>query len=185
VLTSPPAEADDADLMRRVAEHDPAGLAGIYDRHATLLHSVLLKMLADPAEAQDLLHDLFLSLPQKASNYDPSLGKPIAWLITLARHRAIDQLRRRSTHERFVRRSSGESDGSQPAFSGPHDDEKAVLYECVRRLPDDQRQTLHLAYFGGFTQQEIAEQLAQPLGTVKARIRRGLLKLRDCLEGRL
>lgn len=185
MLTSPPAESDDADLMRRVAEHDPAGLAGIYDRHATLLHSVLLKMLADPAEAQDLLHDVFLSLPQKASNYDPSLGKPIAWLITLARNRAIDRLRRRSTHERFVRRSSEEADGTQPAFSGPHDDEKAALHDCVRRLPDDQRQTLHLAYFGGFTQQEISQQLAQPLGTVKARIRRGLLKLRDCLEGRL
>lgn len=180
-----PPEIDDVELMRLASEHHSAAVAMLYDRHSTLLYSVLMQKLADPGEAQDILHDVFLKLPRKASLYNSAFGRPAAWLLTLARNAAIDLLRRQTTHRRYVQKAEQETTGFAPAFDGPHSDEVELLHNCVGTLPDDQKQTLKLAYFGGLTQQEISDQLSQPLGTVKARIRRGLLKLRDCVEGKL
>lgn len=174
---------DDVELMKLASGQDSAALAELYDRHSPLLYSVLMQKLADPADSQDILHDVFLKLYHKASSYNPALGRPIAWLLTMARNAAIDKLRKRGSHQRYVAKAVHEVEPHAPAHAGPHSDELALLNHCVEILPEEQRQTLHLAYFGGLTQQEISDQLSQPLGTVKARIRRGLLKLRDCVEG--
>ena len=184
------AEPDDADLVRRVASRDAAAFTQLYDRHSTLLYSVALKILSDPEEARDVLQHVFLTLHEKAGRYDPALGRPAAWLATMARNRSIDRLRALKRDRGYADkiRLEAESSGFTPAPSnapGAYSDEVAMLRGAVAQLPSDQRQALELAYFGGLTQQEISDHLAQPLGTVKARIRRGLLKLKESLDGLL
>lgn len=184
-LTHP--EQDDADLVRRVASCDAAAFTILYDRHSPLLYSVALKILADPDEARDVLQHVFLTLHEKAARYDSALGRPAAWLATMARNRAIDRLRALKRERAYAEKVRMEADGDFTATFSPapaaYSDEIELLRGAVSGLPADQRQALELAYFGGLTQQEIADQLAQPLGTVKARIRRGLLKLRESLDG--
>ena len=183
-------EPDDADLVRRVALRDPSAFTRMYDRHATLLYSVALKILADPEEARDVLQHVFLTLHEKAGRYDPALGRPAAWLATMARNRSIDRLRslkRERTYAEKIRLEADPAELSSTTIAAPaaYSDEVELLHGAVAQLPPDQRQALELAYFSGLTQQEISEKLSQPLGTVKARIRRGLLKLRESLEGLL
>ncbi len=183
-------ELDDADLVRRVALRDPAAFTLMYDRHSTLLYSVALKILADPEEARDVLQHVFLTLHEKAARYDSALGRPAAWLAIMARNRSIDRLRalkRERTYAEKTRLEADPSSFSYPPTAAPaaYQDEVEMLHGAVAQLPADQRQALELAYFGGLTQQEISEKLSQPLGTIKARIRRGLLKLRESLDGLL
>lgn len=178
-------DVDDVQLMQMAAEQNPEAIGLLYDRHSTLLFSVLMHQLADPNEAKDILHDVFVKLHSKATQYRAAFGRPVAWLLTMARNAATDRQRRQSTHRRYVVKAEQEQPGFAPAFSGLHQDEVEVLNRCVGTLPEEQCSLLKLAYFGGFTQQEISDQLEQPLGTVKARIRRGLLKLRECVEGKL
>ncbi len=162
----------------------------MYDRHSTLLYSVALKILADPEEARDVLQHVFLTLHQKAVHFNAALGRPAAWLATMARNRSIDRLRalkRDRTYAENVRLETDPVDLSPDAANTPaaYSDEVEILRGAVAQLPSDQRQALEMAYFGGLTQQEISDTLSQPLGTVKARIRRGLLKLRESLDGLL
>ena len=183
-------EPDDADLVRRIALRDPAAFTLMYDRHSTLLYSVALKVLADPDEASDVLQHVFLTLHEKAARYDSALGRPAAWLATMARNRSIDRLRSLKRERNYAERIRLEADpaelsSSVTAAPAAYSDEVEMLHSAVAQLPPDQRQALELAYFGGLTQQEISEKLAQPLGTIKARIRRGLLKLRESLDGLL
>lgn len=98
---------------------------------------------------------------------------------------AIDRLRKRATHQRYLNKQTEQTEPCVAANDGPHDDELTVLKHCVEILPTQQREALDLAYFGGLTQQEISERLTQPLGSIKAWIRRGLLKLKDCVEAKL
>lgn len=160
----------------------------MYDRYCSLLYSVALKVLADPEEARDVLQHVFLTLHEKAARYDSALGRPAAWLATMARNRSIDRLRslkRERNYAEKVRLQADPADLSFTTAAAPatYPDEVEMLHGAVAQLPPDQRQALELAYFGGLTQQEISEKLSQPLGTVKARIRRGLLKLRESLDG--
>lgn len=181
-------ELDDADLVRRIALRDAAAFTIMYDRYCSLLYSVALKVLADPEEARDVLQHVFLTLHEKAARYDSALGRPAAWLATMARNRSIDRLRslkRERNYAEKVRLQADPADLSFTTAASPatYPDEVEMLHGAVAQLPPDQRQALELAYFGGLTQQEISEKLSQPLGTVKARIRRGLLKLRESLDG--
>jgi RNA polymerase sigma-70 factor (ECF subfamily) len=183
--TAPPADLDDVALMRLIPEGNTEALAVLYDRHASLIYSVLMQKLEDPAEAQDIVHDVFVKLHTKSHLYSPSLGKPVAWLLTVARNAATDKLRKRSTHQKYVNKAMLETEQSAPAHPGPHGDELELLRHCLAILPNQQQNILQLAYFSGLTQQEIANRLTQPLGSVKAWIRRGLIKLRDCVGGNL
>lgn len=181
-----PAESDDADLVRRVALRDAEAFGLLYDRHSTLLYSVALRILADPEEARDVLQQVFLTLHLKAHRYDSALGRPVAWLSIMTRNRSLDRIRSLKRQRECVERIFSDAEALQsdgaPATEMEHD-EIASLRAAVEQLPDDQRRALQLAYFSGLTQQEIADTLAQPLGTVKARIRRGLIKLRESLQG--
>ena len=181
-------ELDDADLVRRIALRDAAAFTIMYDRYCSLLYSVALRVLADPEDARDVLQHVFLTLHEKAARYDSALGRPAAWLATMARNRSIDRLRslkRERNYAEKVRLQADPADLSFTTAASPatYPDEVEMLHGAVAQLPPDQRQALELAYFGGLTQQEISEKLSQPLGTVKARIRRGLLKLRESLDG--
>jgi RNA polymerase sigma-70 factor, ECF subfamily len=180
-----PSTQDDIRLIQLASAGDVGALEQLYDRHAPLMHSVLTQKLGDSSESQDVIHDIFVKLHTKSAMYNPALGKPIAWLLTIARNAAIDKLRKRSTHQKYLNQQIQEVEQTAPAHSGPHSDELELLRHCIGTLPDQQRDTLQLAYFSGLTQQEIAAQITQPLGSVKAWIRRGLMKLRDCVEGKL
>ena len=181
----------DARLLRRMAAGDREALAELYDRFSRPLYATAVSMLNDAAEAQDVTHDVFISLWEKSSRFEDSRGSAFTWAVTLLRNRAIDRIRGRTRRMRLLEGAAPADLGYDPDAGGPAADEAAVRSEeagavraAVATLPADQRKALHLAFFGGMTQEEVAAELNQPLGTVKARIRRGLQKLRETLATR-
>lgn len=180
----------DEELMGGIARGDAEALAEFYDRHAGLLFSVAVHVLRDEREAEDVLQEAMVALWERAALYDSSLGKPLSWAVTLTRNRSIDRLRGLKRRPQAAAIELEENDG---AFAEPEtateklilSESSAVLRSALRRLPADQREAIELAFFRGLTHVEIAETTGAPLGTVKARIRRGMLELRDALEGLL
>ena len=180
-------DCDHAQLMLRTAQGDSAAFTQLYDSHSTLVFSVALKILGDHEEAQDVLQQVFLKLFNKAALYSATKGKPAAWLAALARNQSLDRLRQlkstRSLGEKFYHDQSGlENTASHPTHPAPYADEIILLNGALAALRPDEVQVLHLAYFGGLSQTEISQKLAQPLGSIKARIRRALAKLKLSLE---
>ena len=190
--TTPPDERAPADarLLRRMAARDRAAFAELYDRFAAPLHATALRIVNDRAEAQDLVHDVFLTLWDKAADFDDARGSAFAWAVTLVRNRAIDRVRSRRRRGELLGASVPADLGYEESTATAHEtaalgDQARAVRAAVAALPAEQQRALELAFFSGLTQQEIAEKLSEPLGTVKARIRRGLLKLRDALPHRL
>ena len=178
----------DVELLRQIAGGNRAAFAQFYDRHSTLMFSVACKILSDQSEAEDVLQDVFVQIWEKAKNFDPKLGKASSWAAILVRNKAIDRLRASQRRSRLAEDAGAEFilPDSDSANETAYGHEKAKLIQtAIISLPDEQRRAIELAYFSGLTQNEISEKLSEPLGTVKARIRRGLLKLRDQLEGLL
>ncbi len=181
-------QAHEADLLRKIGLGDKDSLSELYDRYSTVLYSVALRVLNNETEAQDLLQDVFVQIWEKAGLYDPTRGKPLTWVISLTRNRSIDRLR--SLQRRHRLRDEVEKETAAAEKQTPSDvrdelfasDTSRLVREAVMQLSEQQRQAIEMAYFSGLTQNEIAEQLAEPLGTIKARIRRGMLKLRDLLS---
>lgn len=179
-----PADLGDQELIHLTSGGNKEALGILYDRHASLIYSVLVQKLANFAEAQDIVHDVFLKLHLKSHLYNPTLGSPIAWLLTVARNSATDKLRKQSTHQKYIEKEMLDTEPSAPAHYGLHVDELDMMRNCLATLSQRQQSILQMVYFSGLKQQEIAIQIAQPLGSVKAWVRRGLLKLRDCMEGK-
>ena len=186
---SPAAEsqAEDVACLERVAAGDQAAAAGLYDRHSRALYSLILRIVGDETEAEDVLQEVFAQAFRQAPRYDASRGAVAAWLLMMARSRAIDRIRARRA--RFEARTGevlqplDEMPASQPdAASAMLDAEQTRLVrQALGELPLLQRMAIELAYYEGLSHTEIAERLEQPLGTVKTRIRLGLLKLREVL----
>lgn len=182
----------DAALVLRIARRDREAFAELYDRFSPPLYRTALRILRDPAEAQDVMHDAFVALWRKAETFEAARGSAFSWAVTLVRNRAIDRVRLRRRRAELLAESAPEDLGyvDDTAAMAPagdavaQGDEARVVRAAVAALPLEQQRALELAFFGGLTQEEIARKLAQPLGTVKARIRRGLLKLRDLLASR-
>jgi len=182
----------DAVLVQRIAVGDRQAFAELYDRFSGPLYGTALRVLRDPAEAQDVMHDAFVTLWEKAGTFETSRGSAFSWAVTLVRNRAIDRVRTRRRRAELLAESlpadlgyvedSAESSAGDSASSS---DEARAVRAAVAKLPVEQQRALELAFFGGLTQEEIAQKLSEPLGTIKARIRRGLLKLRDSLALRL
>jgi len=179
---------DDGELIRRMARGDKLACSTFYDRFSRPIYSVALRILNDQAEAEDVVQDVFLTLWKKAATYNASRGSAFGWAITLTRNRAIDRLRLRRRHSTLLQQSSPDDLPGGHATSDTHSADDLILREktsavraALSTLPSEKLRTLELAFFSGLTQQEIATQLGEPLSTVKARIRRGLLKLRDTL----
>jgi len=183
-------ETPDEALLARIAQQDRDAFTGFYDRHARILFSVAVRIVNDHAEAEEVLQEVFVQLWEKAERYNAQLGKPLQWVLALTRNKAIDRLRSLGRRARFVAEITSEEAAApvsdQTATDAASGHERAELIRAaVRSLPADQRQAIEMAFLAGMTQQDIAVSLNQPLGTIKARIRRGMLKLRDGLKGRL
>jgi RNA polymerase sigma-70 factor (ECF subfamily) len=168
------------ELIRRMADGDADACGGFYDRYARLVYPLNLRIVHDAA---DVLQEVFWEAWQAAATYDPTRGSPEAWIVMRARTRAIDRIRAvRRRGETFVA-PIDESMAAAPADRGGDAAERAadraIVAGVLDRLPDAQREVIELAYYGGFTQTEIAERLKQPLGTVKTRMRLGLERLRE------
>ena len=178
--------------MQRVARGDKQAFADLYDRFSSPLYATAVRIVRDPAEAQDIVHDVFITVWDKAGAFETERGTAFSWVVTLVRNRAIDRVRSRRRRAELLAESVPADLGYQenpPGSSGSEaattSDEARVVRAAVATLPLDQRHALEMAFFGGFTQEQIAEKLSEPLGTIKARIRRGLIKLRDSLATRL
>jgi RNA polymerase sigma-70 factor, ECF subfamily len=179
----------ETELLRQIGAGNPDSLEDLYDRFSGVLFSAALQILNDQKEAEDVLQDVFIQIWDKAKLYSPSRGKPLTWAMTLTRNKAIDRLRSSQRRFRLQDQVERESKVSSQSISRDSADEVDALEKSriVRsvQLSKEQRQAIELAFFSGLTQNEIAEELSQPLGTVKARIRRGMLKLRNLIAARL
>ena len=180
----------DIELLRRISQGDRPAFAQFYDLYSSLLFSIAIRILNDPKEAEDVLQEVFMQIWEKAGMFDPRLGKPSSWAITLVRNKAIDRIRASQRRSRLAEQAAaaGTFDGNDAprANESVQGREKAALVRsAIAGLPAEQRSALEMAFFSGLTQNEISDNLREPLGTIKARIRRGMLKLRDKLEGSL
>ncbi|MBO0685897.1 MAG: sigma-70 family RNA polymerase sigma factor [Candidatus Dormibacteraeota bacterium] len=179
---------DDPELARRLAAGDVDALAELYDLYGTLAYSVALRVLGDPGRAEDVVQDCFLKLWHSADRFDASRGSLRTWLMTSVRNRSIDYLRGRGAHERQEREIPIEAEASGPGSDPWHEVaigiERDMVREAVDSLPLEQRQAVELAYFGGYSQREIADMVRVPLSTVKGRTRLALEKLQSYLQGR-
>jgi RNA polymerase sigma-70 factor (ECF subfamily) len=180
-------DISDAELLHAVAGGDEAALASVYDRYASILLGLLLRILRSRPEAEDVLQEVFLQVWRRAKDFDESRGRAFTWLVTLARSRAIDRLRSLDSRDRAATAAAAEP--SEEIGDASVDAVRAEQSEIVRgalaQLSEEQRTTLLLAYEEGLTQTEIAARLKQPLGTVKTRTRAALAHLAEVLEGEL
>ncbi len=193
----------DAELMALVAAGDREAFAAVYDRHAQALYGTVMRFLRDPGAAEDVVQETYLAMWTRSESYSPEAGSLIGWLLTIARHRAIDRLRAASRQPVVVALAPATSDGAEndlerllalgrPVGSADPADEpsdvaerrwvRAVVRTALDKMPEPERQALELAYDDELTQAEIAERLGWPIGTVKTRTRRALLRLRAMLE---
>ena len=169
-----PTVADDATLAARVSAGDGDAMAMLYDRYSRVVYSFSLRMLADAGSAEELTQEVFLRLWRQGGSYQPSRGAFLTWLLSITHNMAIDEIRRRK--RRPVPDLRADVEGAAWLTSL-----QAIVRDTLREIPAAQRQTIELAYFSGLTQREIAERLHEPLGTIKTRMRLGLLKMRDRL----
>ena len=172
-------------LIQQVAKQDREAFSQLYDRFSSLVFSLALRMLKVRSDAEDLLQEVFVQVWRQASNYSAERGSPEAWIINIARSRAIDKIRSiRRMEKSFVltddpaRAESGDNVESSAAES----EAKLTMNSALTNIPEAQRKVLELAYFDGLSQTEIAARLSEPLGTVKTRMRTGIQRLRDILR---
>jgi len=177
--------AEDREAVRRMIDGDAEGLTALYDRYGRLVYSLALRIVRDQGDAEDVTQEVFVQAWRQAQRFDTERGSVAAWLLTVTRARAIDLLRRRR-----VRAQPAEHTLAENPDNSPRQDVQLESTERAKKiraaldsLPLVQRLTIELAFFDGLTHAEIAEQLEIPLGTVKTRVRQGLLRLRDKLIG--
>ena len=180
--------AEDADLVAAIARGEVEALERLYDRYGALVFSVSLRVLHDHHLAEDVVQEVFHRLWRQPTSFDPVRGRFISWMMSVTRNRALDELRRRN--RRFRSEERDEDPDREIAGGDRFDDPevgvilsemRVVVRAAMTRLPAAQREVIELAYFGGLTQQEIAERTGDPLGTVKTRVRLGMRRLRISL----
>ena len=177
-------EQSDDELVTLIVARDEGAFRLLYDRYADLVYSVAMRVLADTAAAQDVVQDVFLRFWRIPQSFDPERGRFMSWLLSVARNRAVDEVRargRRRLHE--LAPVEGADDPVDETAADPADlavlsSERREIRSALHTLPNEQREVIELAYFGGLTQQEIATRLQTPLGTIKTRVRLGMRKLR-------
>jgi RNA polymerase sigma-70 factor, ECF subfamily len=178
--------ADDEVSLERMTRGDQGGLAELYDRHGRLVFSMALRVVRDRGDAEDVTQEVFVQAWRQAERFDVTRGNVVSWLLTMARGRAIDLLRRRRVRPQLAdtdtpadRRDDTPAQDVQLDWGRRAD----AVRQAIEGLPLLQRLAVELAFFEGLTHSEIASHLELPLGTVKTRVRQGLLKLRDSLAG--
>jgi RNA polymerase sigma-70 factor (ECF subfamily) len=181
--------AGDAVLIREAAAGDTAALETLYDRYSRVVFSFALRIVGDPQIAEEILQEVFFRAWQQGSSFQSSRGSLVTWLLSITHNLAIDEIRKRN-------RRPQKADSAEPEalLAGVRDESQNVedevwlaslrnsIVEALDQLPPAQREPIELAYFQGLTQREIAEHLNEPLGTIKTRMRLGMLKLREHLS---
>ncbi|HET8894260.1 MAG TPA: sigma-70 family RNA polymerase sigma factor [Gaiellaceae bacterium] len=175
------AHLSDEALVLLAARSEQHALGELYDRYGRTAYGLALRILRDEALAEDAVQEAFLGVWRTAARFVPERGKASTWILTLVHRRAVDIVRREQ------RRRTDTLDDTTEASGGSVDEEawlrlqRERVQHALRQLPDQQREALELAYYGGFTQSELAERLGQPLGTIKSRMFAGLSRLRELL----
>jgi RNA polymerase sigma-70 factor (ECF subfamily) len=175
------AHLSDEALVLLAARSEESALAELYDRYGRTAYGLALRVLRDQTLAEDAVQEAFLTVWRTASRFVPERGKASTWILTLVHRRAVDTVRREQR-----RRGEALDRAAEPVVEGVEEDawlhlQRERVQAALRRLPDAQREALELAYYGGFSQSELAERLGQPLGTIKSRMFTGLSRLRELL----
>jgi RNA polymerase sigma-70 factor (ECF subfamily) len=178
---------DELRLVERLRARDQGALDTLYERYSKVVYAIALRIIGQPADAEDVVVDSFWQVWQQAESYDSTRGQLRTWIVTIARSRALDRLRamRRSplagAEEVNVagREMAADDDPEQSAWLSQ---QSAIVRGALAALPREQRQALELAYYHGLSQSEVAERLGEPLGTIKTRMRLGMMKLREQLQ---
>ncbi len=177
----------DEQLIAQVARGDRRAFEALYDRYASAVFGLALRMLGNREQAEEAVQEIFWRVWQRAQSFDPKRSFA-PWLFGIAHNYSIDELRRRRVRPQSVYEDDehpilssipDETDVGEAALMG---EQRRIVIDALQELPNEQRQALELAYFGGLTQQEVADRLGSPLGTVKTRMRLGLQKLRTILQ---
>jgi RNA polymerase sigma-70 factor, ECF subfamily len=184
---------EDEALIARLAAGDRSALGLLYDRYAGPVYALVLRIIADRQAAEDLLQEVFLRVWQRAATYQATRGRPLTWVLGIAHNLAIDEVRRRQRRPQGVEERDDATVDSLLAVvpseePGPAEQAwerlcRAQISAALEQLPPAQRAIIELAYFEGYTQSQMAERLGEPLGTVKTRLRLGMQKLRELLQG--
>lgn len=183
--------AQDMTMIQSIGRRDVIAFQDFYKKFHGLLYSTIYRVLNDHQDTEDIMQEVLVQIWQKAHLYEPSKGKPLTWVTTMARNRAIDRIRSKQRRSKLNDGFELESKTVQPEFIEDTRDvlmakeSDAMLKSAVMDLSPDQREAIQLAYFGGLTQSEIADRLSEPLGTVKARIRRGVQRLEQVVKRRM
>jgi len=176
---------EDLQLLARISQGDQKSLAMLYDKYARLIYSLTLRIVRNEEEARELQQDVFLQVWQKAALFDNERGSFVTWLVTLAHNKSINTLRSRrykkSTKEAKQDIADITSDSTvshhTPLSDAVESDERRHVLAALEQIPELQRKALYLSYYEGYSQSEIAEMLGEPLGTIKTRMRKGMMKL--------
>jgi RNA polymerase sigma-70 factor (ECF subfamily) len=184
-----PGMPSDVDLMTGIQAGDPDALSQLYDRYSGIVKALILRIIHNDTEADDLLQEVFMEIWNQAKNFSATKGKPLGWMVTLTRRRAIDALRKKQAYARAEERLQAEPEQQPLAWvqnttaeditSG---DRRALMAKVIQSLPEAQQQVIDLAFFQGMSQREIAAHTNIPLGTVKTRLELGLKKIYDSLK---
>jgi RNA polymerase sigma-70 factor (ECF subfamily) len=184
-----PGAPSDLELMTAIQAEDPDALSQLYDRYNGILKALILRVIHNEAEADDLLQEIFMEIWNQAKNFSSQKGKPLGWMVTLARRRAIDGLRKKQAYARAEERLQNETEQQPDAWVHNSTEEEIVLSDTrdlirkvIAGLPEAQQQAIDLAFFRGMSQREIAAKTNTPLGTVKTRLELGLKKIYDGLK---
>jgi RNA polymerase sigma-70 factor (ECF subfamily) len=187
--TVEPDAPSDLDLMLGIQAKDPDALSQLYDRYSGILKALILRVIHNESEADDLLQEVFMEIWKQAGNFSPEKGKPLGWMVTLARRRAIDGLRKKQAYARAEERLQAETENQPGAWNQNatekdirSGDTRAIMAKVIGSLPEAQQQVIELAFFQGMSQREIAANTNTPLGTVKTRLELGLKKIYEALK---
>ncbi len=175
-------------MLGLIAGRSRDALTEFYARHSGAVYSLALRMLRDPGAAEEVAQDAFMSVWRRADSYRGNRGSPTSWLLSIAHHRAIDEIRRRSRRDRHASTREVETvdvpsdESTDPVRYAAARGDRDAIDEALGTLRPEQRAVVELAYFGGLTHTEIAERLGQPLGTVKTRMRLAIRGLREAIS---
>ena len=179
--TAAEARADIA-VLERVSARDETAIGELYDRHSRLLYGLIVRILRDRSEAEEVLQEVFVQVWTRVETYNAELGTPAAWLVRIARNRSIDRYRANSVRARAVEAAPVPPPVETPETFAAMGERQRAVARALETLPPEQRQLIEEAYFRGLTQSELAERFKLPLGTVKTRVRTGLMTLRRELQ---